>query len=92
MVKCKVIMEFYDNLEGRNRKKGEEFECLLERAEYLSGKNENKLKVVDIMELIPKPEKETVRKGKTKLKLLKEDTLHETENLKRKKKQIDTVE
>jgi len=53
MVKCKVIAEFYDNVEGKSRKKGEEFECLPERAEYLLGKNANKLKVVDVIEVIP---------------------------------------
>ena len=78
MVKCKVIVEFYDNVEGINRKKGEEFECSSERAEYLLGKNENKLKVVDVIEVIPekkdvveilkpKIEEEYIRIGKTKL-------------------------
>ena len=64
MVKCKVIMEFYDNVEGKNRKKGEEFECLPERAEYLSGKKENKLKVIDVIEVIPEKEEKPKRKKK----------------------------
>lgn len=53
MVKCEVIVDFYDNVESKARKKGEEFECLEERAEYLSGKNKLKLKVVDVIEVIP---------------------------------------
>lgn len=53
MVKCKVITQFYDNVEGKNREKGEEFECLPERADYLSGNNEQKIKVVDVIEVIP---------------------------------------
>ena len=76
MVKCKVIAEFYDNVEGKSRKKGEEFECLPERAEYLEGKRENKLKVIDIIEVIPENvSRETKEEKPTK-----------------KKKKIDTVE
>lgn len=78
MVKCKVITEFYDNAEGRNRKEGEELECLPERAEYLSGKNENKLKVVDIIEVIP--DKDASHEAK------------EEKPKKKPKKKIDTVE
>lgn len=64
MVKCKVITQFYDNVEGKNRKKGEEFECSPERAEYLSGKNEDKLKVIDVIEVIPEKEEKPKRKKK----------------------------
>lgn len=53
MTKCKVIVDFYDNVESKTRKTGEEFECLEERADYLNGNNESKLKVVDIIEVIP---------------------------------------
>lgn len=53
MVKCEVVIDFYDNVEEINRKKGEIFECLEERAEYLSGKNEQKIKVVNVIEVIP---------------------------------------
>lgn len=73
MVKCKVIIAFYDNVEGKNRKKGEEFECLPERAEYLLGKNEHKLKVVDVIAVIPDDvshetkEEKPKKKGKRKL-------------------------
>lgn len=80
MVKCKVITQFYDNVEGMSRKKGEEFECLPERADYLNGNNESKLKVVDIIEV--KPDK-------------KETTIKETAEEKPKKKgrkKIDTAE
>ncbi len=66
MVKCKVIAEFYDNVEGRNRKKGEEFECLPERAEYLSGKNELKMKAVDVIEVIPEDVSHETEKQKKK--------------------------
>lgn len=85
MVKCKVIMQFYDNVEGRNRKKGEEFECLPERAEFLSGKNENKIKVIDVIEVIPDENKKTENKGKTQ-------ELKEEKPKKKGRKKIDTVD
>lgn len=78
MVKCKVIVAFYDNVEGKNRKKGEEFECLPERAEYLSGKNESKLKVIDVIEVIPDEnvshetkEEKPKKKGRKKIDTVK---------------------
>lgn len=68
MVKCKVITQFYDNVEGKNRKKGEEFDCLPERAEYLSGKNEKKLKVVDVIEVTPENVSHETKEEKPKKK------------------------
>ena len=99
MVKCKVIVDFYDNVESKARKIGEEFECLEERAEYLSGKNKLKLKVVDVIEVIPlKDENEPIKIGKKKLpKVIQvdENVSRETTEEKPKKKgrkKIDTEE
>ena len=74
MVRCKVVIDFYDNVEEINRKRGEIFECLEGRAEYLSGKKEQKIKVVDVIEVIPdenvsqEPKEETPKKkGRKKI-------------------------
>ena len=68
MIKCKVIANFYDNVEGVNRKVGEEFDCLPERAEYLSGKNELKMKAVEVIEVIPKDISHETKEEKPKKK------------------------
>lgn len=53
-IKCKVTSPFYDLENGnKQRKVGEEFECKLERAEFLQKNN-----VVEIIEVAKKPTEE----------------------------------
>lgn len=53
-IKCKVTNPFYDLENGnKQRKVGEEFECTLERAEFLQKNN-----VVEIIEVAKKPTEE----------------------------------
>lgn len=54
-VKCKVINPFNDLQDGnKQRKIGDEFECTLERAEFLQKNN-----VIEIIEVAKKPTEET---------------------------------
>lgn len=54
-VKCKVTNPFNDLQDGnKQRRVGEEFECTLERAEFLQKNN-----VIEIIEVAEKPTKET---------------------------------
>ena len=62
MVKVKCIVQMLNDLDARKQRKyGEEFIVTDERAKYLSGDNANKIKAVEILEVIPdkeeKPEK-----------------------------------
>lgn len=56
-VKCKVTNPFNDVQDDKQRRVGEEFECTLERAEFLQKNN-----VVDIIEVTEKPVEETLEK------------------------------
>lgn len=54
-VKCKVTNPFNDLQDGnKQRRVGEEFECTLERAEFLQKNN-----VIEIIEVAEKPTEET---------------------------------
>lgn len=54
-VKCKVTNPFNDlQDENKQRRVGEEFECTLERAEFLKKNN-----VIEIIEVAEKPTEET---------------------------------
>lgn len=54
-VKCKVTNPFNDlENENKQRRVGEEFECTLERAEFLQKNN-----VIEIIEVAEKPTEET---------------------------------
>lgn len=54
-VKCKVTNPFNDlQDENKHRRVGEEFECTLERAEFLQKNN-----VIEIIEVAEKPTEET---------------------------------
>jgi hypothetical protein len=54
-VKCKVTNPFNDlENENKQRRVGEEFECTLERAEFLQKNN-----VIEIIEVAEKPAEET---------------------------------
>lgn len=60
-VKCKVTNPFNDVQDDKQRRVGEEFECTLERAEFLQKNN-----VVDIIEATEKSVEETLEKPKRK--------------------------
>lgn len=54
-IKCKVINPFNDLQDGnKQRRVGDEFECTLERAEFLQKNN-----VVEVVEVAEKPTEET---------------------------------
>lgn len=54
-IKCKVINPFNDLQDGnKQRRVGDEFECTLERAEFLQKNN-----VIEIIEVAEKPTEET---------------------------------
>ena len=53
-VKCKVTNPFNDVQDDKQRRVGEEFECTLERAEFLQKNN-----VIEIIEVAEKPTEET---------------------------------
>ena len=53
-VKCKVTNPFNDVQDNKQRRVGEEFECTLERAEFLQKNN-----VIEIIEVAEKPTEET---------------------------------
>lgn len=53
-VKCKVTNPFNDVQDDKQRRAGEEFECTLERAEFLQKNN-----VIEIIEVAEKPTEET---------------------------------
>lgn len=54
-IKCKVTNPFNDLQDGnKQRRVGEEFECTLERAEFLHKNN-----VIEIIEVAEKPTEET---------------------------------
>lgn len=54
-IKCKVTNPFNDLQDGnKQRRVGDEFECTLERAEFLQKNN-----VIEIIEVAEKPTKET---------------------------------
>lgn len=55
-VKCKVTNPFNDLQDGnKQRRVGDEFECTLERAEFLQKNN-----VIEIIEVAEKPIEETI--------------------------------
>lgn len=53
-VKCKVTNLFNDVQDDKQRRVGEEFECTLERAEFLQKNN-----VIEIIEVAEQPTEET---------------------------------
>lgn len=69
-IKCKVTNPFNDLQDGnKQRRVGEEFECTLERAEFLHKNN-----VIEIIEVAEKPTEETtevITEEKTKRKRTK---------------------
>lgn len=60
-VKCKVTNPFNDVQDDKQRRVGEEFECTLERAEFLQKNN-----VIEIIEVAEKPTEETPKRKRTK--------------------------
>lgn len=60
-VKCKVTNPFNDVQDDKQRKVGDEFECTLERADFLQKNN-----VVEIIEVTEKPTEETPKRKRTK--------------------------
>lgn len=60
-VKCKVTNPFNDVQDNKQRRVGEEFECTLERAEFLQKNN-----VIEIIEVAEKPTEETPKRKRTK--------------------------
>lgn len=75
MIKCEVTVEFtlerFDELKNIVRKGKEEkgklfvgdtFECNKDIAEYLTGKNDKKLSVVKVLEILPEKEKKESNK------------------------------